>query len=452
EDWKLPEASPVLLQLEPQVLRASSSQTGRVLFLDGAILGDREIEVSHWVQDQKQQEAQVDLLSGVYHFSSIEPTGKIRAEVRDPDGVLVAGGEKYLSDKAKESKSGNWTLEVRPVQVSGLSRFRSLENEKKSLPTSDSSPAHPSSLGFQQASIPGYRSFSYFDVDGSPVRVISDRLWKAWARSLDLNLETTSLHAGQVLHDLQALGDVEIEVPAPGRIIYLSSWIPDARAVQTDSQGFFLVLDLPKGRHEIIARRQGNFVARAWLQILDGENSFVELHSRTQKMQTALHVYDAWSGALQPASLDFGVYGVTTQSEALLPSTPGLGILRVRPESPEYLASWMSYREGQPQLALPLSRRSWFESFLKSQKIPVDPTKRQFIGFVPRASYTPILNTAFAYFDSQGRPSSEPVKGGGFIAWNLETLDQEMTIEFSTGRRMMRPLGESGLSSAIFSD
>ena len=450
-DWSAETPRQKLVELEPQIFKPQSHElSGRIQLVEGAILGDRHIEVIHEVDGQSQAHAQIDYHSGLFWFQNLEGQGKVVGTIRDSDGVVVARAE---IASPQFDRANNLVFRPQPSRnfvaqdIESGNRYHG-GGRVRLLSGGESSALHPNSWSFIKA---GGDQFALSNVsslmDEAPL--FSKRLVRAWLRTLNRSDEP-SVVFGKVMHDHRPLADVEISVDSPAPVTYFSGWIPTEKPA-TSEDGQFLILDLPDGLHELVARRHGEVVGRGLVHVEHGQISYAEITSQTTKVKSRLQIYDAFTGDEKLAHVDFGAWGISTEPLAMLPSKGSGGFALVQPLETQYLVSQMIYREGHAENRFPLVPRAWYLSLLSAAKVEQKPLAQNVIGFVPHSDFL-IDSPDVIYFDSSGQITPQGVKGGGFVLVNVDTSASLLSLQLPSGRVLEQPIprGRTQISTILF--
>ncbi len=237
---------------------------------------------------------------------------------------------------------------------------------------------------------------------------------------------------GQVVQDGQNASGirVEMEMHPEFEVIYFNDYfLPDSQLTATGKNGLFAIINPPEGYQSLVAF-QGEKIFSYQNTVVDrGVASYVELQNTIKTKNTALKVFDAFSGlgvttkvSMQSMDEEFLVKEQTTirtqeiSRWGLLKSENGDG----------YVNAHYLYNDSDEFIHVPLFQQPWIENIMLRNRINQSSQKAIFIGLVSEDDYHVDLmvedqqSVQVVYFDAAGEVilSNKGKAGGGFIVFN----------------------------------
>lgn len=215
-------------------------------------------------------------------------------------------------------------------------------------------------------------------------------------------------------------------------------YLPDQTRTKTSENGMFSITLSNPGWNELIVELSDGRRIRVNALVLSGKVSQVEIDVPKSTSPLILRSFDAFTGdplrtniEIQQLELpiDTGFEGTATVE---VPKTNNLSFVLVSPEAP-YEKIRLSYMHLEDYLHIPLFTKNWLDEFKAYLKVSDEPQTGNVVGFVQGDDFTVELqnkddSSKIVYFDQQGHFSNQGLAGGGFIVFNLEENQVNLTL------------------------
>lgn len=248
---------------------------------------------------------------------------------------------------------------------------------------------------------------------------------------------------GQVLLDGKPLSGVQVELEGFDGIktIYFDALsLPDTRQTESSANGYFAIIGAPEGFHALIAKRGAQYFSHNVVVVEAATVSYVTLESTIRTRNVPLRIFDSFTGAPRAAEVEMqSAEAPLHVSEegwlpVLLPQISRHSLMQVFPGA-GYVAARYFYQDDQDYLHVPLVSSEWLGNLLRPSAERVDLDLGVVIGFFQAETFEVYLaglpdfsKGNIFYFDAQGQPTDQGLKGGGFVIANLEPGTHEVVI------------------------
>ena len=474
-------------QGQPDVKLLSPPPTGTSIegpiYYQGLPVADTQIDFFHEEDFRRLETGAVDLRKASYNISVQNHQGHLRGVLRNNKGEKIGEGRINLAS----IDQGDRKMTIFPSSDSSSIHYSSVDNASatrkrkvmSSLPGEKvnvlfaSTREEVATAGDGQASIPrvSSNSWSYSRTEGStfapsisliPSGLDQTRylLREAMIKALkeivseqklysDVE-ETGSVVWGQVLLDGKAQSGVSIEAEyfENYKAVYFNAlMIPDSNLTATTENGYYAILHLPEGAHNLIAKVKDKYFAHENILTEPEIVTLADLKTSLQKDKVDLKVYDAFTGEPEEAKVEMQSQEEELFVDGFLPiylsSVRRLSYARVTPNDSTKLVCLYSYSDDDAALLFPTIRESWLRSLKSHRKISDSASSAVIVGFVPEddfevsLSYEENFNPEnLIFFNSRGEPSEKGEAGGGFVMFNVPYGTQSVLVNSLT--RLMR--------------
>lgn len=444
------------------------------------------IELKRIEEGQVRELGKVDLSAGLYSIDIESPQGTLVALIRDRNGAVL--GEDYQRLENLVSRGSYFEGPFIQLRVTGSvashpvlppSRTASHvsatiksanKTAEKQKPTgfvttlfSDQNPLenptdefnnisrNSSTVSYVSDQTKAYRKVLTIRQTGdtSPTPVFSEK----WVQGLleyisdqqkiEFKSSQISVVIGQALVDGKPAAGVQMQIENhPGVYpIYLDQFmIPNTKQTETSENGYFLFIGLEDAAYSVSAFRQNQIIGHQMFVAQEGLISYQNVMSRTTARSIVVRSFDAFT--TEPVEADV----TTPDLEEILQTTAGVTNYRthnamgvteflVRTSSAGYTPFRYFQDARKDYVHLPQIREDWLKQ-IQTQRLINDTTETStFVGFVPDLDYQVYLvydgynKDQVVYFDPQGRISPVPVKGGGFILYNVPQDAHEIIVQ-----------------------
>ncbi len=215
-------------------------------------------------------------------------------------------------------------------------------------------------------------------------------------------------------------------------------YLPDQTRTKTSENGMFSITLSNPGWNELIVELSDGRRIRINTLVFSGKVSQVEVDVPKNTSPLILRSFDAFTGDPLRSNIeiqqleqpiDTGFEGTTTVE---VPKTNNLSYVLVSPEAP-YEKIRLSYMHLEDYLHIPLFTKTWLDEFKAYLKVSDEPQTGNVVGFVQGDDFTIEIqnkdsSSKVVYFDQQGHFSNQGLAGGGFIVFNLEENQVNLTL------------------------
>lgn len=248
---------------------------------------------------------------------------------------------------------------------------------------------------------------------------------------------------GRVLVNGKSVAGAQVQIDsAPGVVpVYFDQFmIPSSKLEATSENGYFMFIGVEPAAYNLVALKQ-NIVLGSQMFVAETDSlAFQNISSLSVPRTKIIRSFDAFSS--EPIVADV----VTPEQEEALETEAGTALFKtlseisvaeyiVRTNSREYLPIRYIQNSRMDYVHIPLIQESWLVAVKNFKKIPDVLNTGTIVGFTTELLYDAYLTTDtydksnIAYFDTQGQVVSAPVKGGGFILFNVPTGIREVILQ-----------------------
>jgi len=466
-----------------------------------AVTNEHHIEVRRRVEGVVKELGRVDLRQGTYNIQVEEPRGSIVAQLVDKSGQVIGEGSfrlsQFVSTTLKEKQQGP-KLKIQPQpSYSGIvvsaynarptdsappqAKASFLKGAADIVAKSDGTIAMENvkkgSSTVMRAMAQNHLLTNSIVIAGEPFRaqlfpssmISALREVVSQQRGVEVNPELGIIW-GRVALDGKSMAGAEVFLesqPELDPVYFNELMLPDQSLTTSSSNGLFAFLDVKAGYHSLLATRERAILGYQNTIAENDAISEVEIGGTIKSQPVTLRVFDAFSGDEKAAtlaiqSLENEIQLKNGPATIDLPRVNRVGIIRLQPESTEYLSARYFYNDQDEFIHLPLVSWLWVSNIKSYLRLEDKPNSGVVIGFVPDEDFEVYLagndaieSKQIVYFDMQGRilQNSKGVAGGGFILYNIPTDSHEVVVLGSRTQKIysrLLPVDPGSLSVLTF--
>jgi hypothetical protein len=465
-----------------------------------AVTNDHYIEVRRSAEGVAQEVGRVDLHKGTYQINVRESSGVIIARLVTKSGQILGEGSIRLSHlDTNQSQVVGPKLKIEPstavagivvsaygkpgapppkdTVVTMLRGARDIEVKKDGLIAMDKIAKGSSTV--VRAAAPTYMQSASLVVAGDNYQatLFPESMIRA-LREIILNekQDQTAVEDmgnvvwGKVSLDGHPMSGIEVKLeslPEMEAVYFNQFMIPDSNLKSTGENGLYAFISVTDGFHSLVATRENGIFGYQNVVVEKGSVAIGDIQNSIHVDSVPLRVFDAFSGAplsadvtLQSLDHELNVHGGA--DVLLLPQVNRVGLLRVRPESNDYLAARYLYNDKDSFVHLPMIAWSWLSSIKTFFKLSEVSDSGIVVGFVPDEDFEAYVAgdenfpaSNIVYFDMQGRilQTGKGAQGGGFIIYNLPADIHEIVVLGSRTEKIFSkvlPIDPNSLSVLSF--
>lgn len=460
---------------------------GKLELIEGVGIVDHVIEFKRIEEGRVREVGAVDLNAGLYSIDIESPKGYLIAQIKDRYGRVVGEDrERIINLQGRSGFFEGPFLQVgRPPSV-GLNP--NILNNQRSAATSTlkASPFSKTSSDQSGAQVAAtvfdnQKSFEYagdwisntsyntstiaraYDPSGFYKNITSIRhardtsetimFTTNWVQGVQqffadyhgspiLNKEAPII-IGRVMIDGKPVSGAEVQiVSALGeKPIYFNTLMaPDFSAQSTSENGFFMFQGLPEGEYIVSAIKNNSYIGSELFMAENQSVAYQNILSTEAPISKIVRSYDAFNSNIQEvqivtADLDGAID--TLEGSAQIKSQTQFGVAEylVQPQSNDYLPIRFLQSSGLDYVHIPLLQEKWLENIKAMKWIAQSPSKGIVVGFTTELDYDAYLvdesysSQNLVYFDSFGNVVSTPVRGGGFVLFNVPAGVKELVLQ-----------------------
>jgi hypothetical protein len=461
-------SEPQFSGLQPQSQAQAATIRGNFELSEGVGIVDHIVSLRRVFEGQSIELGEVDLKAGMYQILVGSFEGELVAEIKDRAGMVIGEDrQKILGLKRAGLFFSGPLLKVGQPTTVGLN-LRNVDDRKlREADLTASLYSGNFSLKKTTDTYPNVASLSstlalISDKSGKSATTISFRTAKdnsetllfsqKWVDGLKTYLSeklqiqyqsNSGFIIGRILQDGKPLAGAQVVVEnQPGlEPYYLDQFlIPQTEQSATSSNGFFIIPGINSGRYNIAAFIKDRPVGSQIYFADDNVVSYQEILSTIKAQSIVVRAFDGFTGEEMDADLILpghedifsvvdGVGRYRTSAAA------GLQEIQVRPAHSAYTPYVYLQNAKKDHIHLPLIQDAYLDQIRIQKQIPQLPDSSTFIGFAPAGQFDLHLTVEnfdqrqIVYFDAQGATSLTPVKGGGFIIYNLPEGLQEIILQ-----------------------
>jgi hypothetical protein len=273
-------------------------------------------------------------------------------------------------------------------------------------------------------------------LDGS-LSYISDTL------KIELSSPKAPVLIGRVMIDGQPVAGAQAQIS--GQIgfqaIYLDEFmIPSTKLTETSTNGFFMFVNMNEDTYEVIASKQNKMIGS---QVFVAESSRIAYQNilTLSSVQTkTIRSFHAFTSENVPADV------LTAGVENVIELVDAYGMIRTNVDnnvsnyyvrSPNTAFADINYTTSghKDYVHIPMIPATWLNQLATNKGLSEMPDTGVIIGFTMNLNYTAYLAAEkydpnnIAYFDMYGRPTAQPVVGGGFALFNVPVGAREVVLQ-----------------------
>ncbi|GIL17229.1 MAG: hypothetical protein BroJett040_09800 [Oligoflexia bacterium] len=459
---------------------------GHIELVEGAILGsDRFIEIRRFVDGIPREVGRYEL-NGAFSINIKDMSGSIQAELYDQTNQVLASGSYRMAKNENASALKKIKIQIKPRNYLAGSFYdfnkatESLQAKKIQSNQSIKASVYSATLDAEVKTdeLGSFQIPNISDKSWGIIRTEASKFYPAiqlssagrqehqplftesFVRAVlsivrdqqkaSFHAETDSLVMGQVLVDGKPLSDVQVQVegyedyPA----VYMSGWIPDSNLNQTTANGYFVITDLPKGLHSLVAKRAGQYIGHVNVVVDDGHASTALIEGSSYQQKADVKAYDAFTGesiatTVELQSLQEPIH-VDGYAEVLLQNIKRHSLAISEPDDKQYISAQYVYSDEDEFIHFPSIKESFLTAMALGSRVNIQPEMGTIVGFVPEEDFDVYLTHEkeystenIVYFDHTGARSSAPVSGGGFILFNVPVGTQSVVVASKKSDRIL---------------
>ena len=440
-----------------------------------AVTNDHYIEVRRSAEGIAQEVGQVDLHKGTYQINVRESSGLIVARLVTKAGQVLGEGSIRLSHlDTNQNQVAGPKLKIEPsttiagsvasayskqgaappkdTVVTMLEGARDISVKKDGLIAMDKIAKGSSTV--VRAAAPTYMQTASLVVAGENFQttLFPESMIRA-LREIVLNEKQDQTSPedlgnvvwGKVSLDGHPMPGIEVKLeslPEMEPIYFNQFMLPDPKLTSTSENGLYAFISVTDGFHSLVATRENGIFGYQNVVVEKGSVATGDIQNSIHVESVPLRVFDAFSGAPVSAevtlqSLDHELNVRDGADVLMLPQVNRLGLLRVKPDSNDYLAARYLYNDKDSFVHLPVIAWSWLSNIKTYTKLSDVNDSGIVVGFVPDEDFEAYLAgdedfpaSNIVYFDMQGRilQTGKGSQGGGFIMYNVPADTHEIVV------------------------
>lgn len=454
---------------------------------------DQFIELKRIEEGITKEVGKIDLVAGTYSIDIKSPKGLLVAEIHDKNGILIGEDRQkiinlqskgryfegpFIQVKHPDAVVVNPGIPKKPsMSVASNSDILNTNGKSKSLLKSNSKNDFTVSLFSEQNLLDNpFDEFSNISKYSSTISTIEDKnlayrkvlsIRQTGDKSLtpvftekyingileyisdqekmELRSKNISVLIGKVQVDQKPKSGIQVQIENhPGvNPIYLDQFmIPNTKLTETTESGLFIFIGLESDLYTVTAFLQNRIIGHQLFLTEENLISFQTIETTQAGQDFIVRSFDAFNGDRKDIDLitpDFDEVLNSENGELNYKKTNNLGVSEfiIRPIGTDYLPIRYFQDSRKEFLHIPNIKEAWLKQIALQKQINEDQSKGIYIGFVPEMNYELFLvyegfnKENIIYFDSHGILSSNPVKGGGFVVFNVPLDAHEFIVQES---------------------
>ncbi len=248
---------------------------------------------------------------------------------------------------------------------------------------------------------------------------------------------------GRVLVDGQPVAGAQAQMSGQSgyQAVYLDEFmIPSAKLTETSTNGYFIFVNMNEDTYVVIASKQNKTIGS---QIFIAENAriaYQNILTLSSAQTKTIRSFDAFTSENVPVDV------LTAGSDEIIQLPEAYGMIRTYADSnvtnyyvrsPSQVYADINYTTaGQKDYVhIPMIQMAWLNQLRLNKGLSEQPNTGVIIGFTTDLSYSAYLAAEkydpsnIAYFDLYGRPTAQPVRGGGFALFNVPVGAHEVVLQ-----------------------
>lgn len=463
---------------------------GKFELKDGVGIVDHYIEIKRVEEGYVRELGRIDLNAGSYSIDIESPQGYLIAQIKDRTGFLIGEDRQKLINLQSRgsyfegpfirvgnpetiaanlgspaaSATGSSKTAASALAALGGANKASANNSSMSVSLFDNQTTlTKSSDSFANVSRYSSTISRVFDPSGiykniTTIRHTGDKtetpvFTSKWVsgvveyvsdiQQIQFKSKDMAVIMGRVLVNGKSVAGAQVQIDsAPGVIpIYFDQFmIPSSKLETTSENGYFMFIGVESAAYNLVALKQ-NIVLGSQMFVAEADSlAFQNINSVSIPRTKIIRSFDAFSS--EPLASDIS----TPEQEEALEAEAGTALFKtlseisvaeyvVRTNMRQYLPIRYIQNSRMDYVHIPLIQESWLAGVKNFKQIPDVANTGTIIGFTTELLYDAYLTTDtydksnIAYFDTQGQVVSSPVKGGGFILFNVPTGAREVVLQ-----------------------
>lgn len=457
--------SPEPTYLDPA--RKWATVKGKFELTDGVGIVDHVVELKRMEEGQVREVGQISLSTGSYSIDIQSPSGYLIAQIKDRStGGLVGEARARLVNLQGRGSyfEGPFIRVGQPGAVAmnfadrsaaaaavSVSLFDGQNTLKKAADSFGNIGAFSSTISRAYDPARVYKNvtsirhtaddgetavFTAKWVDGV-VEYVSD------LRKVQFKNRNAPVLIGRVLVDGKPAANAQVQIEGhPGLLpVYFDQFLIPAPAQSgTSDNGYFMFVGVESGIYNVVASRQNLLLGSQHFVAEDEALGFQNISSRSVPRYKTVRSFDAFTSAPVPADV------ITAESEEVLEtadagvrfqsrSGAGVGEFTVRSDDRRYMPMRYVYDSRQDYAHVPMLSEAWLAGLQTVRQINLFPSAGIIVGFTRDLEYDSYLAVEnydrgnIVYFDAGGNAVAAPVKGGGFVLFNVPAGAREVILQ-----------------------
>lgn len=248
---------------------------------------------------------------------------------------------------------------------------------------------------------------------------------------------------GRVLIDGQPAAGVQVQIDGQlgFQAIYLDElMIPSTKLTETSTNGYFMYVNMSEDTYEVIASKQNKIIGSQVFIAEESRVAYQNILTLSSVQNKTIRSFDAFTSENVPVDV------LAAGSDSLIELPEAYGMIRtnvdsnvanyyVRSPSPVYADINYTTSGQKDYIHIPMIQLAWLNQLASNKGLSQQPNTGVIIGFTMNLNYSAYLAAEkydannIAYFDMYGRPTAQPVAGGGFALFNVPIGAREVVLQ-----------------------
>ena len=462
---------------------------GKFELIDGVGIVDHVYEIKRIEEGQVKEIGRIDLKAGTYSIDIESPQGILIAQIKDRTGFIIGEDREWLinlqsrgtyfegpfikvgrpnplaanpaqPDYSKTGAGAFATLKTKAVASTGIS-VTLFDGQKTLTNPSDEF----TNISRYSSSIARVFDPSQTYKNITSVRLTGDKtetamFTKKWTdgvveyvsdmQKIEFGSKNAPLIIGKVIVDGKTIAGAQVQIEnKPGLIpIYFDQFmIPSATLTETSQNGYFMFVGIEPDVYRVVAAVRNLAVGNQIFIAEEDSVAFQNIESVSAPRSKIVRSFDAFTSEPKEVSI------ITTDADEPLDSVDGSVAYRtlvaanvaeflVRTADPAYIPVRYVQSGERDYVHIPLIRESWINEIKRIKMINEVSSTGIIIGFSADINYSAYLvmdvysNGNVVYFDQNGAITPAPVRGGGFILFNVPVGAREVVLQENGSERI----------------